>query len=309
MEKKDRIDLFGTIALISLSALLGINHVVIKVVNSGLNPVFFAGLRSLLAFVFLIIYFKLTNKKMEFSKDTMGISVLAGIVFALEFLFLFLALDFTSVTRNSILYYSMPIWVTALGHFFLPNEKLNFFKSVGLIFAFGGVSLAISNNEATFSIHNWQLIGDFLAIMAAILWATIIYLAKGTKFKEVPPEMQLVWMLMVSGPILLIASLFFGELVREFRMIHLWGLLFQSIVVAAGGFLFWLWLVSIYPASSVASFSFLSPIFTIFFGWILLNETLNFTFILAAILVIFGLVCINKKSPNWRSLTKKFDRQ
>ena len=85
MEKKDHIDLFGTIALIALSALLGINHVVIKVVNTGLNPVFFAGLRSLLAFVFLIIYFKLTNKKMEFSKDTMAISVLAGIVFALGF--------------------------------------------------------------------------------------------------------------------------------------------------------------------------------------------------------------------------------
>ena len=295
MEKKEKIDLFGAVALISLSALLGLNHVVIKVVNTGLNPVFFAGLRSLLAFIFLIIYFKLTNKKLVFSKDTMGISILAGIIFALEFLLLFLALDFTSVARNSILYYSMPIWVTVFGHFFLPNERLNFFKSVGLISAFAGVALAISNNDETFSIHNWQLIGDFLAIMAAILWAMIIYLVKGTRFKEVPPEMQLVWMVMVSAPILLIASLFFGDLVRDFQMIHLWGLLFQSTVVVAGGFLFWLWLASIYPASGVASFSFLSPIFTIFFGWLLLNEIVNFTFIAAAILVIFGLVCINIK--------------
>lgn len=281
--------------MISLSAMLGLNHVVIKIVNSGLNPVFFAGLRSLLAFFFLIIYFKLTKKKIEFSKDTMGISILAGIVFALEFLLLFLALDFTSVARNSILYYSMPIWVTVFGHFFLPNERLNFFKSVGLISAFAGVSLAISNNSETFSIHNWQLIGDFLAIMAAILWATIIYLVKGTRFKEVPPEMQLVWMVMISAPILLLASFCFGDLVRDFQMIHLWGLLFQSIFVVAGGFLFWLWLTSIYPASGVASFSFLSPIFTIFFGWLFLNEIVNFTFIAAATLVIFGLVCINMK--------------
>jgi len=72
-------------------------------------------------------------------------------------------------------------------------------------------------------------------------------------------------------------------------------LLFQSIVVVAGGFLFWLWLVSIYPASGVASFSFLSPIFTIFFGWLLLNESVNFVFIIAAILVIIGLICINKR--------------
>jgi len=278
-----------------LSALLGLNHVIIKVVNTGLNPVFFAGLRSLLAFFFFIIYFKLTNKKIEFSKDKMGISILAGIVFALEFLFLFLALDFTSVARNSILYYSMPIWVTVFGHFFLPNERLNFFKSVGLISAFAGVALAVSNNNETFSIYNWQLIGDFFAIMAAILWAMLIYLVKGTSFKEVPPEMQLVWMVMVSAPILLIASLFFGDLVREFQIIHLWGLLFQSIVVVAGGFLFWLWLAAIYPASGVASFSFLSPIFTILFGWAILNETVNYTFIAAAILVVVGLVFINKK--------------
>ena len=295
MEKKDHIDLFGAMALIGLSALLGINHVIIKVVNSGLNPVFFAGLRSSIAFVFLIIYFKLTNKKMVFSKETVPISILAGVVFALEFLSLFVALDFTTVTRNSILYYSMPIWITAFGHFFLPNEKLSFFKALGLIFAFVGVVLAISNNEETLSIHNLQLIGDFLAIMAAILWAMIIYLAKGTKFKHVPPEMQLAWMLLVSGPILLIGALFFGELIRDFQMLHLWGLLFQSIVVAAGGFLFWLWLVSVYPASSVASFSFLSPIFTIFFGWLLLDENLDLSFILAAVLVIIGLVCINKK--------------
>jgi drug/metabolite transporter (DMT)-like permease len=295
LEKKEKIDTYGVVALVGLSALLGFNHVVIKIVNTGLNPIFFAGLRSLLAFFFLIIYLKLTNKKIDFSKEKMGISIVAGIVFALEFLLLFLALDFTSVARNSILYYSMPIWITVFGHFLLPNERLNFFKSVGLISAFAGVSLAISNNDETFSIHNWQLIGDFLAIMAAILWAMIIYLVKGTSFKEVPPEMQLVWMVMVSAPILLIASLFFGDLVRDFQMVHIWGLLFQSIVVVAGGFLFWLWLASIYPASSVASFSFLSPIFTIFFSWALLNETVNFTFIAAAILVIFGLVCINKK--------------
>ena len=107
--------------------------------------------------------------------------------------------------------------------------------------------------------------------------------------------MQLVWMVMISAPILLLASFCFGDLVRDFQMIHLWGLLFQSIFVVAGGFLFWLWLTSIYPASGVASFSFLSPIFTIFFGWLFLNEIVNLTFIAAATLVIFGLVCINMK--------------
>ena len=137
--------------LFSISALLDLNHVVIKVVNTGRNPVFFEGLRSLLAFLFLIIYFKLNNKKLVFSTDTMGISIIARIVFALGFLLLFPAFDYTSVAHDSILYYSMPIWVAVIGHFFLPNKRLNFLKSIDLISTFAAVSLTISNNDKTFS--------------------------------------------------------------------------------------------------------------------------------------------------------------
>tara|TARA_B110000090_G_C13093003_1_gene335564 strand:+ start:377 stop:637 length:261 start_codon:yes stop_codon:yes gene_type:complete len=81
----------------------------------------------------------------------MGISIIARIVFALGFLLLFLAFDYTSVAHNSILYYSMPIWVTIIGHFFLPNKRLNFLKSIDLISTFAAVSLTISNNDKTFS--------------------------------------------------------------------------------------------------------------------------------------------------------------
>ena len=294
LQQKNKIDFFGAFALISLSALMGINHVIIKVVNSGLNPVFFAGLRSVLAFVFLAIYCRLANKELKFSRETYGISLFAGLVFALEFLLLFTALDFTTVSRNSILYYSMPIWAAILGHYLIPNDKLNALKTAGLVIAFTGVAIAISSDDESLASGDTQLFGDLLAILSAILWAIIIYLAKATKFKKVKPEMQLMWMLGVSGPILLLASPFFGDLIRNFEFLHLWGVIFQSTIVAVGAFLLWLWLVSIYPASGVASFSFLSPIFAIFFGWLLLGEILDSTFLLAASLVVIGLLCINK---------------
>jgi len=294
LQQKNSIDLFGAIALVSLSALMGINHVVIKVVNSGLNPVFFAGLRSLLAFIFLLIYFRLTNKELKFSRETIGISLFAGLVFALEFFLLFIALDYTTVSRNSILYYSMPIWAAILGHYLIPDDKLNALKSAGLVMAFTGVVIAISFSQTSKDVGNIQLMGDLLAISSAILWAILIYLAKATKFKKLEPEMQILWMLGVSGPILLLSSLFFGDLIRDFEILHIWGLLFQSIIIAAGCFLFWFWLVSIYPASGVASFSFLSPIFAILFGWVLLGEILDAVFLLAASLVVIGLLCVNK---------------
>ena len=294
MQKKTKIDAFGAIALICFSLLLGINHVVIKIVNLGLNPIFFAGIRSFIAFIFIIIWMKLVNKPIVFNSKYIKISFIAGIIFALEFLFLFLALDFTTVSRNSIIYYSMPLWLTILLLFTKNNEKISFLKFLGLILAFIGVVLSVTNFKINLILNSPNLIGDILAFLAALFWALLIIIAKNSSFSKVSPEMQLLWMVMVSGPILTIFSLFIEDPIRNFQLIHIWGIIFQSIIVVAGGFLFWLWLLSKYPASGVASFSFLTPIFTIFFGWLILGEVMTFDFVVAAFLVISGLILINR---------------
>ncbi len=294
MDKKARIDFFGAGALISFSLLLAINHIVIKVVNTGLNPIFFAGCRSVISFFILIIWMRILRKPIVFKYNMILISTLAGLLFALEFLFLFLALDFTTVSRNSLVFYSMPIWLSILAHFLVPDEPLNKFKFFGLICAFTGVSLSLSINFDDFTLSKGEILGDLFAFLAALTWALLIILAKGTKFSHMTPEMQLIWMVMVSGPVLILFSILFWDPIRDFQIIHFWGLIFQSVVVVAGGFLFWLWLLRIYPASGVASFSFLTPIFTIFFGWLLLNDEINSTFLLAALMVVLGLILVNK---------------
>ena len=55
MERKTSIDAFGASSLILFSALLGLNQVLIRIVNSGMQPVFQAGLRSLCVFPLILI--------------------------------------------------------------------------------------------------------------------------------------------------------------------------------------------------------------------------------------------------------------
>ena len=188
----------------------------------------------------------------------------------------------------------MPLWLSLLAHFFLPNETITRIKLVGLILAFVGVMWAILSREDTST--DYTIFGDLCALGGAIGWAAIILLARGSSFANIKPEMQLLWMTLVSTPMLIIVSLFFGDLIREFKYIHLYGLLFQSIIVVAMGFIFWLWLLSIYPASGVASFAFLTPIFGMAFGWLILKEELSSNVIIAAGLVIIGIYLINKPS-------------
>ena len=98
--------------------------------------------------------------------------------------------------------------------------------------------------------------------------------------------------------ILLIAAPLFGPLIRDLQPIDWFWLVFQAGLVVAGGFVTWLWLFSVYPASTVASFSGLTPIFAILMGHLIFGESLSLSLIGAALLVSGGIVLVNRRSQN-----------
>ncbi|MDP5086116.1 MAG: DMT family transporter [Yoonia sp.] len=297
MEKKSQIDLFGAAALTGFALLLAFNQVVIKVTNGGLQPVFFAGLRSAGAVVCILIWMRWRGIPLRFEKGTRLAGFAIGTVFAFEFLCLFVALDLTAVSRASVIFYSMPVWLALIAHFVMPDDKITPIKATGLALALGGVALAILTRDDGAGSF-W---GDLAALGAAVGWAAAAMLAKASSLSRVRPEIQLIWQVGVSAPILLVAAVFFGPLIRDLAPIHIAGLLFQIVVVVSAGFIFWLWLLSIYPASGVASFSFLSPVLTVGLGWLLLGEEVGPTLIAALILVAIGILLINRPPRSRRT--------
>jgi drug/metabolite transporter (DMT)-like permease len=289
MTPKSNMDAFGAVSLILFAALLAFNQVVIKVSNDGFQPIFLAGIRSAGAVVCIWVWMAFRGIKRDFT-TARGAGLLIGAVFAAEFMLMFTALDLTSVARSSVIFYSMPLWLALAAHF-LMGERLFLRKSIGLGLAFLGVAIALlSKGDGGAS----TLIGDLCALVAAILWACVALIARTSGLRNVGPEMQLMWQVAVSAPILLLAAMFAGPIIREIEPIHIWALGFQIVVVVSAGFMFWFWLLSLYPASSVASFSFLSPVLGVVFGWALLDEAIGWPLIVALILVAVGIVLINK---------------
>tara|TARA_R110002094_G_scaffold189_15_gene1081 strand:- start:1936 stop:2826 length:891 start_codon:yes stop_codon:yes gene_type:complete len=292
MERKAHIDLFGAAALIAFALQLAFNQVVIKVTSGGFNPVFSAGLRSAGAVLVLLIWMRLRGVSMQVPRNVWSAGIVAGLLFALEFASLFIALDITTVSRASVIFYSMPVWLALIAHYLLPGEQLTRRKGVGLSLAMGGVALALSDRSG--GQVSW--IGDLLALTSAFCWAGIVLCVRITPLSRVPPAQQLIFQVAVSAPILLLIAPLFGPLIRDLEPIHIAGLLFQIVAVASLGFLVWFWLMTIYPASSVASFSFLSPVFSVLFGWILLSEDVAPTVWGALVLVASGIYLINRGS-------------
>lgn len=291
MDRKDRIDAFGAVSLILFSALLGFNQVVIKVVNEGLQPVFFAGLRSAGAVICVGLWMRWRGISLRPQPGTYRLGLLIGLFFSSEFLMLFTALDLTTVARSSVIFYSMPIWMALGAHVLLPGQRLTATRIVGLTVAFLGVALAILDRPTE---GDASLAGDLYALGAAFAWAAIGLLARGSALRDESPEMQLMWQVAVSAVVLTLAAPLFGPFIRDLQPIHLWGLAFQIVVVVSAGFVFWLWLLSIYPAASVAAYSFLGPIFGVGFGWLILGERIGSAILGALVLVASGLWLMNR---------------
>ena len=292
MPPKSQMDAFGAISLTGFALLLAFNQVLIKLVNDGLQPVFFAGLRSVGGALVIFAWMKFRGLSLTIAPGTIPAGLLIGAVFAFEFVCLFWALDLTSVTRTSVIFYTMPMWLALAAHVLIPGERLTPMKSAGLLLAFAGVVVALTlRGEAA---GETSLLGDVLALLGAMAWAGIALCARATKLREVRPEVQLLWQLAVSAPLLLLASLFFGPLLRDPQMIHWAGLGIQIVVIVSAGFLFWLWLLSIYPSASVAAFSFLTPVFGVTLGWLVLGEDVGPGILIALVLVCGGLVLVNR---------------
>lgn len=293
MPRKDRIDAFGVTGLLMFALLMGFNQVVIKVVNDGLQPVFAAGLRSAGAILCVALWMWLRGVRFRIAPRTFWPGIWLGLFFAVEFMLVFVALDLTSVARVSVIFYSMPVWLSLGAHLLLPGERIGAKKAVGLALAIAGVAWAMADRDAGGTAPA-SLVGDLCALAGAMCWAAIALVARATPVSQEPPEVQLLWQVVVSSLVLLPLAPLFGPLVREFEPIHAWGLGFLTVVVASGGFLFWFWLLKVYPASGVASFSFLSPVFGVVFGWLILGERIGPSILGALALVAVGIVLINR---------------
>ncbi|UWR24149.1 DMT family transporter [Sulfitobacter sp. S190] len=291
MERKSHIDTFGAVALTAFALHLAFNQVVIKVTAGGFGPVFAAGLRSAGAVLVLMLWMQLRGVSFRIAPQARLWAVASGALFAFEFMCMYTALDLTTVSRSSVIFYSMPVWLALASTVLIPDERLTRRKVLGLALAMAGVALALSDR----STGNASWAGDLLALAAALSWAGIALLVRVTPLADVPPEHQLMSQVLISAPILLLLAPFAGDLLRDVAPIHIAGMAFQIIGVASLGFLVWFWLMKRYPANSVASFSFISPVASVIFGWLLLGEQIGASVWIALGLVTAGITLINRR--------------
>ena len=278
--------------MVLLTALWGCQQVAIKLTAPDVSLVMQAGIRSILATLLLVAWARLRAIPLLARDGTLGAGVLAGVLFGGEFVFIYAGLAHTAASRMVVFIYLAPIF-TALGlQAFVPGERLAPLQWLGAALAFAGVALAFSDGFAGAG-GTW--LGDLFGIVAAALWAATTVLIRATGLARVTATKTLFYQLLVSALMLPLASMAMGEKgVVALTPLALASLAYQGVIVAFASYLAWFWLLTRYLAGRLAVFSFLTPLFGVLAGVLVLGESLTPSFALAALLVGAGIVLVNR---------------
>jgi len=291
--RRDHIDAVAAGTLLAFNALLGLNQALVKLVNGAFSPVFQSGLRSACAFFVVLVWAMVARKRLAVRDGSLPYGLFAGFLFALEFGLLFYAVEFTSVARASLLFYSMPFMTALAAHFLFREDRLTAPRVLGLGLAIAGIALVLGDTRSQPSERAW--IGDLLALGAAVAWSGIALFTRGTRLIESSQEQVTLYHLSVSAILLLPLALLIGGPIREPTPTLIGIFAFQVVAVASAGFLLWSWVLRVYPVGRMTSFSLLSPVFGVFFGWLIFSDPLSWRFAVALAAVGLGLVLINRR--------------
>lgn len=286
-------DAFALQVMLGLCLIWGSQQVMIKWAAVDIAPVMQAAFRSGIAAVLVGLLMCWRGGWAQLG-STWRAGLLAGALFGLEFLFIAEGLKLTSAAHMSVFLYTAPVF-TALGlHFMLPSERLRLLQWLGIALAFAGIALAFAGGLSLDQLDGRVLLGDAMAVLAGLMWGATTVVVRAWRLSEAPATLTLFYQLMVGFVGLLLMALFSGQIgAVSFTPLALGSVLFQGLVVSFFSYLTWFWLLRQYLASNLAVFSFITPLFGVTFGVLLLDEPLSVNFVVGAVMVLGGVVLVS----------------
>jgi drug/metabolite transporter (DMT)-like permease len=295
-DRKTRLDATAVVCLVGCCFLWGLNQVAVKFALPEVPPLWQAGLRSLGAAALVWVWSRWRGIALFAHDGTLRGGLLAGSLFAAEFGCIFVGLQFTTASRMAVFIYLSP-FVVALGMpLIVRSEKLAPLQLLGLVVAFAGVAWAFAEGFTRPAAGDRQWLGDALGVLAALLWGATTLVIRASALGSASAEKTLFYQLAVSGVALCTGALFAGQAFAPSLSPMTWlSLGFQLVVVSFASYLLWFWLVRHYPATRLAAFTLLTPVFGLLLGALLLHEPITARLVVALCAVAFGIVMVNRR--------------
>lgn len=284
-------------AAIALTVLLclswGFNQVAVKLAIHDIPPLLQSAIRSFGAAFIVALWCRLRGISLFTRDGTLWPGLAAGFMFGIEFFCIYQGLNYTTATRAVLFIYLAPFFVVLGARIFLPADRFKLWQWIGLCLSFAGMLVAFG--LPTPALDPRQTLGDILMIVGALGWAITTLIIKASRLNTTSPEKVMLYQLVVSGPMLAIGAFAAGETMTRWPdALALGALAYQTVWVVSITFVIWFALVKKFSANRLSAFTFLTPLFGVAAGHLVLGDPLTPAFAAAVALVAGGLVLVNR---------------
>ena len=286
------LDALATSGMLALCVCWGFQQIAIKLVASDIAPIMQIGLRSTFAALVLAVVVWRAEGQRAFRDGTALPGLVVGLLFAGEFLFVAQGLLYTTASHMSVFLYTAPIFAALGLHWLLPEERMQPLQWLGVAIAFGGIAVAFLGKPALAGAAN-MLLGDAMGLAAGLLWGATTVAIRKTSLSEAAPSKTLFYQMGVAAAVLLAYAATTGQDAIRYTQAAVLSVAFQSVVVALSSYLAWFWLLRRYLASRLSILSFMTPLFGVSFGVLILDEPLDPGFVIGAALVLAGITLVS----------------
>tara|TARA_B100001248_G_scaffold179894_1_gene136793 strand:+ start:1292 stop:2179 length:888 start_codon:yes stop_codon:yes gene_type:complete len=279
--------------LILLAVIWGSSFFNIKIATYSYEPITLALVRVIFASIPLLIICKLRKIKIEaFEKNWNKYAIIGLCNISIPFVLIAIGTSKINSYLAAILMSTTPLSGSILAHIFTNNEKISFLKSIGILIGFSGIVLlffdkVIINNEnylyalITILGSTFYSIGGLLTLKlknkknenvttSTTIWS-VIFLLPFSLIIETPWNSSPTFASTLSLLYLGVIATGLAWLIR-FRILTVNGLVFQTQV------------------------AYLIPIFGIFFGYFLMDETITWRVLLSLVIILIGIYIFKKNN-------------
>ncbi|MFZ0239376.1 MAG: DMT family transporter [Xanthobacteraceae bacterium] len=271
----------------------GFNNVAVKLAIHDIPPLIQSSARSAIAAILVGAWTQARGIPLFKRDGTLRAGILAGVLFALEFLLIYRGLVWTTATRGVLFLYLAPFFVVIGSRWLIPGDHFHVSQWLGLLLSFVGIVIAFG--LPTPAADSRQVLGDLMLVGGAAAWAATTLTIKASALNRISAEKTLLYQLVVSAPLLGLGAIVFGERITATpSAVALGAFAYQTIYVVSITFTIWFVLVVRYSAARLSVFTFLAPLFGVAAGHLVLGEPLTPAFAVAVALVAAGLLLVNR---------------
>jgi len=278
--------------LLLLGAIWGSSFFNIKIATYSFEPYTLALIRVIFAALFLLTFSYFYKIKIYAFSKKWKIYALVGLCnIAIPFSLIAIGTNKVDSYLAAILMSTTPLTGSILAHIFTRNEKITFFKSIGIVIGFGGVLLLFFDklilNESNYFFALVILVGSTFYSIAGIL---ILKKMKNSGNLDVTTS-TMIWALIFLLPL---AFIFEKPLNSNPTIESVFSLVYLGSV--ATGFAWWLRFKILMKNGLVfqTQVAYLIPIFGVIFGVLVLNEQITWKVFASLIIIMSGIYIVKK---------------